>query len=505
MKVLVELRAALDGHAGIPQAARLLFRSLRTLPGVEVEGLLQSNSRLIAPGLPADDAGWTEDRRIDRMSRVVVSLQGGGGRRVERMRTMARVALAPIGVLLRTLVGLREPLTRFRSAHFKDFVWRSLFARTLPPEDFELVVGADHRIARVPWVATHMAALLARRFGAAVYPRIDTRGFDVMIAETPYPGRVAKGTALVIRYHDAIPLLMPHTITDKAWHQASHYAALRRNVHDGAWFACVSDATRNDLLTVFPEAAARAITVHNMISPAYFPEESSPARIPEILRSRRNTSAALAGGGEGVLHELRRAGAQVEYLLMVSTIEPRKNHLTLLAAWEQLRIERFPQLQLVIVGALGWDHASIVSKFRPWIGRGGLHVLEDVPAPELRMLYRHARATVCPSFGEGFDFSGVEAMRCGGVVAASDIPVHRDVFDSACEYFSPYDADGMAAAIARVIAPDATARRGELHRDGERVCARYLEGTVLPQWKRLLETVAHGAPASPGALARGVG
>jgi hypothetical protein len=298
---------------------------------------------------------------------------------------------------------------------------------------------------------------------------------------------------------------MPHTITDKAWHQASHYAALRRNVHDGAWFACVSDATRNDLLTVFPEAAARAITVHNMISPAYFPEESSPARIPEILRSRRNTSAALAGGGEGVLHELRRAGAQVEYLLMVSTIEPRKNHLTLLAAWEQLRIERFPQLQLVIVGALGWDHASIVSKFRPWIGRGGLHVLEDVPAPELRMLYRHARATVCPSFGEGFDFSGVEAMRCGGVVAASDIPVHRDVFDSACEYFSPYDADGMAAAIARVIAPDATARRGELHRDGERVCARYLEGTVLPQWKRLLETVAHGAPASPGALARGVG
>ena len=495
MKVLVELRAALDGHAGIPQAARLLFRSLRTLPGVEVEGLLQSNSRLIARGLPRDDRGWTEDRRIDRMSRVVVSLQGGPTRRVERVKTMLRVALAPFGLLLATLVGRRQALTRFQSAHFKDFVWRALFARTLPSEDFDLVTSADHRIARVPWVATHMAALITRRFGVALYPRLDTRGIDVMIAETPYPGRVAPGTKLVIRYHDAIPLLMPHTITDKAWHQASHYAALRRNVRDGAWFACVSDATRRDLLTVFPEAADRAVTVHNMISPAYFPEESSAARVPEILRSRRNTSPSLAGG-EGALHELRRTGSNVDFLLMVSTIEPRKNHLTLLAAWEQLRIERFPQLQLVIVGALGWDHASIVSKFRPWIGRGGVHVLEDVPAPELRLLYRHARATVCPSYGEGFDFSGVEAMRCGGVVAASDIPVHRDIFADACEYFSAYSANDMAAAIARVVAPEATARRAELHQAGERVCARYLEDSVLPQWQRLLEAVTQSAGAT---------
>jgi len=45
-----------------------------------------------------------------------------------------------------------------------------------------------------------------------------------------------------------------------------------------------------------------------------------------------------------------------------------------------------------------------------------------VPAEALRLLFRQAVVTVCPSVGEGFDFSGVEAMRCGGVVAASDIP-----------------------------------------------------------------------------------
>ncbi len=492
MKILLEMRAALDGHAGIPQAARLLFRSFRTLPGVEVEGLLQSNGKVLARGLPVSDRGWSEDRRINRMSRVVVSLQQGNEHHwvVQRPLTALRALRASLGMLCQSLLGMRQTLTRFESAYFRDFVWRSLFARTLPHEDFDLVIGANHRIARVPWAATHAMALAMRRLGGARYPRLDTRGFDVMIAETPYPGRVSPSTRLVVRYHDAIPMLMPHTISDKAYHQASHYHALRRNVRDGAWFACVSDATRNELLLIFPEVAARAVTIHNMISHDYFPEESTPARIPEILRIRRNHAKALAGlGGSDGVSELRRTAGGMDYLLMVSTIEPRKNHLTLLAAWEQLRTERYPNLQLLFVGSLGWDHKAIIEKFRPWIGRGGLHVLEDVPSAELRLLYRHARATVCPSYGEGFDFSGVEAMRCGGVVAASDIAVHHDIFGTAAEYFSPYDATGMAEAIGRLIAPDAGPRRDELREVGQRVCERYLAEAVLPQWQRLLATV----------------
>ena len=40
---------------------------------------------------------------------------------------------------------------------------------------------------------------------------------------------------------------MPHTISDRRFHQAFHYRALRKNVESGAWFVCVSDATRKDL------------------------------------------------------------------------------------------------------------------------------------------------------------------------------------------------------------------------------------------------------------------
>ncbi|EFK97807.1 hypothetical protein LDC_0135, partial [sediment metagenome] len=60
-------------------AARLLFFGLSQLPGIGIEGLIQSSNRVLARGLPgaarASGGGMSEDRRIDRLSRVVVSLQ----------------------------------------------------------------------------------------------------------------------------------------------------------------------------------------------------------------------------------------------------------------------------------------------------------------------------------------------------------------------------------------------------------------------------------------------
>ena len=81
MKLLLELRPALEGgHAGIPQENRLLFRGLCQLDGMQVTGLLQSGSRVLAEGLPLVSGEVVRrrlppDQAVDRMSRVVVSLQ----------------------------------------------------------------------------------------------------------------------------------------------------------------------------------------------------------------------------------------------------------------------------------------------------------------------------------------------------------------------------------------------------------------------------------------------
>lgn len=487
MRVLLEMRPALDGHAGIPQEARLLFRGLRMLDGVQAEGLLQSSGHMLAKGLPpAGVRGMAAHKQVYRLSRVVISLK----------QELYGAHLATVWMAVRQLLGLRETLTRFDPTHFGDFVWRSLFARTLQAEDFDTVTPAQMRVARVPWTGMHRCALITRKLGYALYPRINTTDFDVMIAETPYPGVVSRNTTLVVRYHDAIPVLMPHTISDKDYHQASHYHALRRNVASGAYFACVSEATRKDLLALFPEVASRAVTIHNMVSHHYHPEESSATRVPEIIRTRLND------GIKAKVPEIVREPVSVEapeylkpldYLLIVSTIEPRKNHATLLAAWEQLRAESHPGMKLVVVGMLGWDHEAIVRKFKPWIERGELFVLEDVPSPELRVLYKHARATVCPSYGEGFDFSGVESMRCGGAVVASRIGVHSEVYEDAAEYFSPYSTEELAKAIVNVIGVDPSVgshRRAELVAKGAMIAARYVPEVILPKWQSFLNDLS---------------
>jgi glycosyltransferase involved in cell wall biosynthesis len=499
------MRPALEGHAGIPQETRLLFRGLSMVDNVQVEGLMQSAERVLARGLPVNGTRWfgklSRDAELNRLGRVVISVEQG------YWDSLPGAYAHTIAMAIWHLLGGRQQLKRFDAKHFRDFIWRRYFARTLPSADFDLVTDAAFRIARAPWNAMHICATVTRKMGfPSLFPRLDTSDFDMMIAETPYPASISKRTKLVVRYHDAIPLLMPHTISDKRWHQAFHYHALRKNVANGAWFVCVSEATRKDLLSVFPRAEARSLTIHNMVSHNYFDEDSTAQRVPEIVKTRMNgkIKPPLDPSFMRRLFEDDVLPEPLEYLLVVSTIEPRKNHLGLLSAWEKLRAEAFPTLKLLVVGKLGWHHKGIVKKFRPWMERGDVFLLEDVPAADLRLLYKHARATICPSFGEGFDFSGVEAMKSGGVVAASDIPVHREIYDDAVEYFNPYSTADLSRAIVELIGPSQDMRRADLVAQGAMVARRYAYEKILPQWQTFLsaqcvevESPAHAAPVVP--------
>lgn len=497
IRALMELRPALSGHAGIPQETRLLFRGLLQLPGLELSGLIQSSTHLLAHGIPAavglSAPQLSAEDRIHRLSRVVISSQSQEGTSVLfRLLDQIRLGSASALSMLSALLGQMHALDHFDPAEFKDYIWRGLFSKTLPAEDFDAITTSRYRLARLPWSWAHLPGILSPRAGGKLYPRLDTRDFDLFIGETPYPGRVSANTRMVIRYHDAIPLLMPHTISDKRLHHASHAAALRQNVADGAWFACVSEATRGDLLTVYPQLESRSVVIPNMVSHHYHAEPVDGARVLGILQNRQSSSfpsqvPASASAIPMMRPEAPAGACPLDYLLMVSTIEPRKNHLTLLAAWEQLRSTTHPSLELVLVGNLGWEHASIKQKLQPWVGRG-LHVLEDVPASELRVLYQHAQVTVCPSFGEGFDYSGVEAMQSGGIVAASDIPVHREVYGDAARYFSAYAALELRQCASAMLAL-AQAERESMIATGAEVCLRYTMPELRPAWDQLLHKV----------------
>jgi glycosyltransferase involved in cell wall biosynthesis len=112
-----------------------------------------------------------------------------------------------------------------------------------------------------------------------------------------------------------------------------------------------------------------------------------------------------------------------------------------------------------------------------------------VPAAELRTLYSHALVTVCPSFAEGFDYCGVEAMRCGSPVASSDISVHREIYGDASVYFNPYSVDAAAAAIGSLLTDSQESRRADLIKKGFEISERYLPENILPQWVSFFEQI----------------
>lgn len=509
-KVLLEMRPALEGFAGIPQETRLLFRGLCHIQGVEVEGMIQTSHRTLARGVKPDAPAlplrrtFPESKKLNRFSRVIISMQE------KPFRTLLDVAqdwiqkgMRTSELTLGTLLGIsRIKMTRFESENFKDFVWRTFFAKTLPVSDFEPVTAKNFRVCAIPWNTLHTVGLnTLNLLPSPRYPHLDTQGVDIFIGQTPYPARINKRTAFVIRYHDAIPVFMPHTISDKSLHQATHFYALMSNVKSGAWFACVSEATRQDLLRLFPETESRAVTIHNMVSHHYFKEDSPFQRIPGIIRSRLYgfdpdgkdlglMPKFLTLREQENFYKKHLSDKSFKYLLVVSTIEPRKNHTRLLAAWEVIKADIDPDIKLVVVGTLGWDYKQIFKGFKTWIDRGELFMLNAVPAPDLRVLYRHAAATVCPSLGEGFDFSGVEAMRSGGITVASDIPVHREIYDDAAEYFDPYATMSLVKALKKVLyEPDAKQTQERLRQRGEQVSSRYLPEKILPQWEVFLDRV----------------
>src|SRR6266853_5792550 len=156
-RVLLELRPAFDGYAGIPQETRLLFRGLRMLESCEVAGMLQMSHRILAKGtydqgLFFNTAWLSPAARINRHSRVVLSAaEHPFATALERLLDACARRFMSATLTAQTLLEINSvKLWSFRTKHFEDFIWRTLFSKTLPAADFELVTGARQMVCRAP-------------------------------------------------------------------------------------------------------------------------------------------------------------------------------------------------------------------------------------------------------------------------------------------------------------------------------------------------------------------
>jgi alpha-1,3-rhamnosyl/mannosyltransferase len=138
------------------------------------------------------------------------------------------------------------------------------------------------------------------------------------------------------------------------------------------------------------------------------------------------------------------------YLLVVGTIEPRKNLRRLVQAFERLRQERdHGGLMLAIAGPQGWDE-HFLDDVAANPAREAIRYLGFVPLGDLPSLYHYARAVTYPSVYEGFGLPVLEAMCCSSVVVASHSSSLPEILGDGIQ-FDPYCIAAIAAALATAL------------------------------------------------------
>jgi glycosyltransferase involved in cell wall biosynthesis len=198
-------------------------------------------------------------------------------------------------------------------------------------------------------------------------------------------------------------------------------------------------------------AVARAQTI-------IVPSQSTKAELGRVLRVARRRVVVVEhaapdptlrpAAAEDVLARYRlEAGS---YLLALGTIEPRKNHVRLLAAFERLASTK-PDLRLVVAGPAGWHCAPILRRFERSPLRDRVVLTGYVPDEHVAALMSHAALVCYVSLYEGYGLPIVEAMARGTPVVTSRISAMPETAGGAAVLVDPHDVADIARGIERAL------------------------------------------------------
>jgi glycosyltransferase involved in cell wall biosynthesis len=172
----------------------------------------------------------------------------------------------------------------------------------------------------------------------------------------------------------------------------------------------------------------------------------------------------IAGGRDGALPAGLEPG---RFAVYVSTVEPRKNHQMLVAAWRRLKADGVidaRRFKLVFVGREGWMMKSFFAELAadPAFGSSILH-LEGLTDDTIRALYAEAAFSLYPSIYEGYGLPPIESMLAGTPVIASSGGAIPEVVGDAGRCLDPGDAEAWYGEIRKMIEDEAY-RRGAAER-----------------------------------------
>jgi glycosyltransferase involved in cell wall biosynthesis len=246
-----------------------------------------------------------------------------------------------------------------------------------------------------------------------------------------YTAPISCPVPLVVSVHDVSYLEHPQYFT--RFRSTQLRLTVKRTVEAAARILTPSEFSRKAILRHYRIDEQKVVVVPNAVSSSFRPVE-------------RESAAAVVE---------EKFGISGPFVLTVGDLQPRKNHLGLLHAFEET-LRQHPHLphRLVFVGKETWYSKELHRAVLRSNVAGRVHFTGFVEDPDLLHFYGACHLFVFPSFYEGFGLPILEAMACGRAVACSSSTAMPEVANAAGILFDPYSVQEMSRAIADVLLDD---------------------------------------------------
>jgi glycosyltransferase involved in cell wall biosynthesis len=357
-------------------------------------------------------------------------------------------------------IGIDARLVYYRQAGISQYTLRLLQELANLAQDDEFVVFQSRMDGsmlverpnfqkRALWTPPH------HRLEQLLLP-LEVAAVDLDVLHSPdFIPPFRRNCRSVITIHDLNFLLYPHFLTPQS---ASYYGQIDQAVRNCDHIIAVSESTKRDIVRLTGAPENKITVVHEAAHPIYRPlDDALPQQVMERMGLRR------------------------DYILFVSTIEPRKNVPTLLMAYKKLLDDYHAEVDLALAGEKGWLFEEVFALVGKLDLGERVHFLGRVSPEELLGLYNAAQLLVHPAFYEGFGLPPLEAMACGTPVVVSNTSSLPEVVGDAALLVDPSDVDSMAVAIWRLLSDEAL--RKQMREKGFRRARRF-------SWKKAaLETL----------------
>jgi O-antigen biosynthesis alpha-1,3-mannosyltransferase len=256
------------------------------------------------------------------------------------------------------------------------------------------------------------------------------------------------------------------TIHDLAYLENPEYVA-RQNQQDLEKFVPFGIA-RSAYVTTISEASKATVNRYYELSE----KPTIVTYIPPVKSAKVSNELA-----KNIVSDM---GIVQPYILFVGTLEPRKNLVNLMLAYENLPLALRDIYSLVLVGGRGWNDEAIIKTYDE-LKQKGLNIVQTgyVSEEQRSALYTAASVFTMSSANEGFGMPILEAMSYDIPVALSNIPVFHEVAGEAAVYFDQTNPSSIAKAISSLI--ESPSQQKKLVSQGRKNLARFSWDAVAQQ------------------------